>query len=396
MNARLVRLAGFVLGPLLAAVSPLLVIPAVTAEFGAAGWTVMALALSVGGAAAVVAELGWGVTGPQRLGREPGRAGQLFAESLASRLAAVAVLLPVAVLVTVLLSPAHQIAAGLLAAAVTLSALSPAWFLIGRGQSWVLVAIDALPRCLAAAVAAIAIVLGAPLVAHGAALLLAAVVTWLLAGRLPDAVHLPGAAAFRAAPRVAREQSTLMVARAVSTAYTTLPAAVLGVVAPGTVPAFAAVDRLARMGLAVVAAVPSQMQRWLGHEDASVRAVRIPRALALNAALGVIAGTVVVLVMPTATDLLFNGVVRTDGALVAAAATLVAVVCPSRGAGLVLVAVDRAPSITTAVLVSAPVGIAALAAGALAWGAAGGMAGLAVAEALGLAVQLIALRVRRR
>ncbi|WFR68066.1 hypothetical protein P9139_06980 [Curtobacterium flaccumfaciens] len=83
-----------------------------TAQFGAKGWTAMALALSVGGAAAIIAELGWGVTGPQRLGREPDRAGRLFADSLASRLVAVTVLLPVAVLVTVLLAPAHHGAAG--------------------------------------------------------------------------------------------------------------------------------------------------------------------------------------------------------------------------------------------------------------------------------------------
>ncbi|WFR68065.1 hypothetical protein P9139_06975 [Curtobacterium flaccumfaciens] len=148
------------------------------------------------------------------------------------------------------------------------------------------------------------------------------------------------------------------------------------------------------MGLAVVAAVPSQMQRWLGHQDPSVRSARIPRALALNVVLGVLAAAVVMLVMPTATDILFNGVVPVDGTLVAAAAVLVAAVCASRGAGLALVAVDRAPSITIAVLVSAPVGLAALAAGALTWGTAGGMAGLAVAEIIGLAVQLIALRRR--
>ena len=51
--------------PMIGAVTPLLAIPAISQQFGAPGWASIAVGQSVGAAASVAVELGWGLTGPQ-------------------------------------------------------------------------------------------------------------------------------------------------------------------------------------------------------------------------------------------------------------------------------------------------------------------------------------------
>ena len=57
--------------PALSAVTPLIAIPAITSTAGARGWEAYALGLSIGSAACVIIELGWPLTGPQRVAAEP-------------------------------------------------------------------------------------------------------------------------------------------------------------------------------------------------------------------------------------------------------------------------------------------------------------------------------------
>lgn len=393
---RMTHLSGFLAAPLLATASPFLVLPSITASHGAAGWAIVAVALSVGGTAAVIAELGWGVVGPQRVGRDPQNARTLFASSLATRLAAVGVLLPVVAGVSAALAAADRFASGLIAAGVLLSALSPAWYLIGLGRPWTMIAVDAVPRCAAAVAAAVGIAGGAPLWTYGALLVLAATVSFVLTGRLRAAVAWPSPEAWASVPSVVRAQTVLIVARGVSTTYTALPTALVSLVVPGAVPAFAAADKLVRMGLSVVAAVPSTLQRWIGHPEATERARRARRAILLNAGLGVVCGSLALVALPIAADVVFSGTLSLGFPLVVANAVLAALVCTSRGLGLALVAHDRARSITGAVVIAATVGTAGTVAGAIAFGAVGAVVGLCIAEACALVVQLNVLRAAQR
>ena len=68
---------------------------------------------------------------------------------------------------------------------------------------------------------------------------------------------------------------------------------------------------------------------------------------------------------------------------------VVALICASRGAGLALVGLGRANSITIATALSAAVGAPAIYLLSRAYGAAGGAAGEIAAETVGLAVQLV-------
>ena len=72
--------------PLLNAVSPLLALPAITAHFGGSAWAAIAVGQSLGGTAGVIVELGWGLSGSQRVARmSPRNRANAFGVSLVAK-----------------------------------------------------------------------------------------------------------------------------------------------------------------------------------------------------------------------------------------------------------------------------------------------------------------------
>jgi hypothetical protein len=387
-GSQAVRLLLHVLVPAVSAAAPLAVIPAATSRFGASGWSAVAVGMSVGIAAAVVAELGWSIVGPVRIARDPEARAAVFARALASKLVATAVLLPVVVVVTALLVDRHALAAVLVGVGVALGALSPTWYFVGLGRPGRVVLTEALPRVVLALAAAAALVVGAPLEVYGSCLVLAVVATAVLTPLVDDAARFPSRQAFAEVPRVVREQAVLVLGRAVTTTYKSLPVALLGVAAPASVAAFAATDRPLRMGLQVLSAVPDRLQTWVGTPDAVLARRRSAVSLGLNTGLGVVAGAVFALAMPTVSGWLFAGAVDVDRDLAVWGGALVAVICSSRGAGLALVSAGRHGHTTTAAIAAAIVGVPGVLVAGAAVGATGAVAALVLAEAVGFVVQL--------
>jgi O-antigen/teichoic acid export membrane protein len=383
------RLALHLLVPALSAAAPLAVIPAVTSIYGASGWAAVAVGLSVGVATAVVAELGWGIVGPQRVARGIRPPGDLFATA-ASKLVATAILLPVATAVTLAVVDEHRPAAALVSVGVALGALSPTWYFIGLGRPLLVLLAETVPRVLVSLASAVAIAAGAPLEVYGAGMVLAAVVTFGVAPRLGGA-RLPGAGDFRAVPAVVRSRLVLVVGRGVTTTYKSLAVALLGTVSPGSVAGFAAVDRPLRMGLQVVSAIPDRLQTWVGVPSAELAHRRSLISLGLNAGLGLVVGIVFAVSMPAVAVVLFTGAVPVSPDLAVAGGVLIAVICASRGAGLALVSSGRHAHTTTSSIGSAVVGVPGILVLGAHHGALGAVWALVLAETVGLVVQLVVL-----
>jgi len=381
----------FTLIPALGGIAPFVVIPAITAKLGIDVWASAAIAASVGGAGAVVAELGWGVVGPQQLARNPNSTARLFEESLASRMLAVLVMAPVAGLVTYLIVGNSHAAAALIAAATTAAALSPAWVFIGQGRPWMILAIDTGPKVAASLLAAVLIYQGEPLMVYAIVLIVAVIATYALATTVGQLPAFPAAIAFRRAPAVFRRQLVVIAGRCVSTVYTSLPTPILGIVNPGSVAAYAAVDRPARMGLGILGGVPSKLQSWIaqGPRDDLKRRCRV--VVAINAGLGLSAGLVFFVLGPPLIEILFSGTLTPGMELILWGAFVVFLICTSRGLGLALVAVDSLGHITVAITVSAVVGIIGIIALGTQFGSGGAMAAVALAEATGILIQCVAL-----
>lgn len=384
---RAVSLGLYVLVPAMSAIASLLVIPVVTARYGAEAWASVAIGLSVGLGGAVIGELGWSIVGPQRVARDPGGARTLYDRALASRFAVTLPLAAACGVAAAVLTTEHRAAAALLAVGVALGALSPSWFCTGLNRPGVTLVAESLPRLVFTAVAATAIALGAPLEVYGAALIAAVVVALVVTTRILRVRVVPTGPAIRSVPGVIRAQLVLVTGRGVTTLYKALPTAILAAVAPDLVALYAAVDRPLRLGLQFLAALPQRLQAWVAVDEPALRSRRLRLAVLANAALGVFAGAVFAVLMPLVAPVLFSGTVAVPALASIVAGGLVAAICTSRGFGLTLVAEGRSKHTTTAALASAVVGLPGTVVGALLGGVPGVLLALVVAETVGVLVQ---------
>lgn len=325
--------------PGLSAVTPLLVYPMMTLRHGAAGFTAVAAGMAVGLTIAAVCELGWGVLGPQRVARSDPRTHQdLLRSSLATKGTALLIGIPLAVLLTAFVVHDHHISAMVTAAGCALTALTPNWYLIGLNRPLRILFTDTLPKIATNVAVAGALFLGAPLVIYGVGAIITSMIPLAGLMLLERRSLLPRRKDFVDGFGVIRSQGTLTIGRAVTVTYTSLPVALTTTFAPSSAALFAATDRILRMGLTVIAAIPSRFQSYLGVSDADLRRIRIRHALLVNAALGISAGVVFFFATPWAMEIFFTGTISSNISLNLVMAGIASLVCMSRGYGLCIVA----------------------------------------------------------
>lgn len=402
---RLLYLATFLMVPALSAVTPLIAIPAITSTAGARGWEAYALGLSIGSAACVIIELGWPLTGPQRVAAEPpGRRWATLVSSVRTRLLALLVLAPLAVLVAIALTritgASYTITAALMAAASAATGLSGNWYFTGVGRPLRILTSDALPRALLVVAGSIAVVNGAPLQTIPAAFLIAVLFS-PIASLLLARHEREGPTRFRLRDDVAtiRGQLTAMSGRSIAALYAALPITLVGIFAPSALAAFAAVERLMRMSLTILQAVPNALQNWLGQarDPAEIRH-RVLTVIKLNSALGLVCGVGFAVLAPWISSILFTGTVAVDPLLAAASGTVLALVCLTRATGpLGLIRYRKIHAVTISAAAAAAVGVPAICVLAVFYGAVGATLGGVLAEATAAVVQIVVLaRVMRR
>lgn len=377
--------------------APLLVYPAVSMEFGAPGFASMAVGQSLGLAMAVVCELGWSVVGPQRVASETRHQYiRYYRKSMASRLLALAIGAPVVAAVGLNIGGLLPLDAAVIAVAFACNAYSPIWLLIGLNRpKWILL-VDAVPRLVANAIAAVTMLIGAGLWTVGIANIVAlatSIVMLRIAFGIP---MIPRRADFRDVAETVRDHAPLTLGRSISVLYTVGTTALVGTVAPHAVAGFAATDRLTRMGLTVLTGIPNRLQSWLGGASHDELRRRSNQTLLINLLVGVLAGVGCAVLVPPAAALLFVGEIEIERSWAVLAGAVVLVVCASRGAGLVLVAGGFANWIGLANLVAAALGVVSVSLLAPAHGVEGALAGVLVAESAGLVAQLLVLILRRQ
>lgn len=397
--ARLLHFAAFLLIPALSAVTPLIAIPAITATSGSAGWEAYALGLSIGSAVCTLVELGWPLTGPQRVAAEAPRDRWVtLVSSVRTRLLALLVLAPLGTGLAALLAwrttPDHIAVVVLMSLASAATGLSGNWYFIGVGRPLRILGSDALPKALLVSAASYALLQGAPLAVVPAGYLVAITVSPVASLLL--ARHEREHAArltVRDDLRVIRSQLAAVGSRSVAALYTALPITLVGIFAPGALAAFAAAERLMRMALTILQAVPNVLQNWLGSaRTPSERRHRVLRSIALNTAVGLASGVAFALLVPWLSTLLFSGAVEVDRPLAALAAGVLALTCVSRSIGpLALVRYGRVKSITYSAIAAAVVGVPAICLLATRAGAPGAMVGEMAAEVTAISVQVTAL-----
>lgn len=398
---RLLYLSAFLLVPALSAVTPLVAVPAITASAGAAGWEAYALGISIGSLVCVIVELGWPLTGPQRVAAEaPGQRWETLVQSLRTRLIALVVLAPVAVVLAMLFAHVtgsdHEATTVLMALASAVAGLSCNWYFTGVGRPLRILTSDAIPRALMVTAAAFAVAAGAPIwivpVGFLIAVLFGPIAAVLLARDERDE-RAARTVTLRDDLRSIRSQWAAMSGRSISALYMALPVTLVAAFAPAALATFAAADRLMRMTLTILLALPNAMQNWVGSAvSASDRRRRTRDAILVNAGMGVVAGAAFAVLAPWVSTFLFSGTVDIDPILAAVSGVALALVCVSRATGpLGLVRYGRIGAVTLSATVAALVGVPAICVLAVFGGAIGAVLGEIAAEVTAISIQSAAL-----
>ena len=390
------RLGGFALIPLIGAITPLFVLPAITSMHGAEGWAAIAIGQSIGGGASVLVELGWALNGPQLVARLiASERTHAYVLSIVSKLLVYVVVGPLSAGVAFLLAPENQTSAALAAVATAALGLSPIWFFIGTGQPSRILYSDTLQRIALTAASAGLLLIGLPLITYPALALTSALIApfvgYMFVRRVSVTSH---SVTLREIGSTFRRQSTALLGRSISAIYISLPVAIVSIVSPNSVVVFAAAERLQRMGLGVLQSFPNSLQGWVGSASDSQDAKRrLRKTLKWNLILGVVAGIGFASLGPLASRIIFTGEATIPFELSALCGLVIFATCVSRATGgLALVAYGRIASITVSAAVGGIVGILAIAFLSLFWGSVGAVLGEVAAEFSVLAVQIFLLR----
>lgn len=384
--------------PALGAVSPLIAIPAITATAGASGWAAIAIGQGVGSAAAVVVELAWGLTGPQRVSRLKGaERGDLYLLALLSKILVFAIVAPFSFYISTLIcDDAFSNEAGWAALSACAVGLSGAWFFLGTGRPAKILTIETLPRLVATLGSCLILInVGSGILwIYPVALLIVCVVSpvcmaWIVGN--PSRSSIPSLSRIVGAMQ---EQKKGLAARVISSVYLALPVPLVALVAPSIVPEFAAVERLMRLVLVFLQAVPNALQKRVGLTDLGLKDSRgaILRVIFVNGLLGLASGLAFIAFGRFLTEILFAGTLEPEFGAYILSGSVISVVCLSRATGgLVLVRLNALNGLLWSALLGSVLGVLMLVLLAPRFGVSGAFAGELLAEVSVLLFQGVVL-----
>ena len=363
----------------------------------------MALGQSVGATAAVFMELGWGLSGTQRIARQcPSNRARSYALSLVTKLVVGAPLMIAAATLAAVLVGSFRFDAALIAVATCLTSLSAGWIFIGIMRPRLFLLAEALPRAGVIALAAVMIDFGAPLLAYSVALLASAVAaplasSFILRVRGRDFV-ITGA---RRSVRLIGYQLHALGANVFSSLYISFGVVVATLGSSHAALLYASSDRIMRMLQQVMSAQLSIFKGWVGRMvDPRQRERRALLAVILSALAGLVFGSGYVLIAPAAAEFVFSGKVKIPVSAALLSGASLAVICTSMATGgVLLVALGRIDAIASSAMVGAIVGVPLIYVGSATGQGVGALAGQLAAETVVLALQLAiagaTLRARR-
>ncbi|MEN2739268.1 hypothetical protein ABCS02_15870 [Microbacterium sp. X-17] len=388
-------LVGYLAIPLLNAVSPLLAIPAITAAYGEGAFAAVAIGQSLGATAGVVVELGWSLSGTQRVARQsPRNRARSLALSLVTKLMAAVPFTTIAGIVAFLLAREHAEVAALVAVATSLGTLSAGWIYLGMMRPRTFLMAEAIPRAVIISLAAVGLHLGAPLLLYPIALLGASLVGPAL-GCLVLGVRARDFLAV--SPRrcliVIRCQLHALTTGIFSSVYISLGVTVATLGSPHATVLYGSVDRLQQMAQQVLKAVHTLFKGWVGRAvEPALRVARARTAVVAAAVVGALGGIVFAVLAPFAADLLFSGTVTIPpAAAIISGVSLWIITLSMAMGGIMLVTLNRIAAVARSAIVGAVVGVPLIYGGAVLGGGTGALAGQLAAELAVASFQAVAV-----
>jgi hypothetical protein len=385
LSRPIARIGAFGVLPAISLISTLVVLPTLSGRYGQAGWSSVLLGQSIGAAASVVCALGWPVEGANLASQAtpPQRRG-MYKASILQRTAAVGVATPLLIGVCLAAEPKMPLVCVLSAFAMTLNALSPAWYFVGVSRPSHSLVAEGGPR-LVVNVGSIALVAFLPLWTYPTALIVGMMATLGIAahfvGRDAGAESDP-ATDCSPAPRPSGGRIPLLavLARGVDAGYQYLTGPLVALVAAPAYPVYAAVDRLSQSLVNVMATVTQGLMAWIGESGREVARRRLAGAVLLALAFAGLSVIVFALTTPLLLNYLFAGTVEASPLLaIVAGATISGVFLSKSLAVLLLVPQGLARAAYQLLVVGSCLGLPAVGLAA----ASGGSTGALIVSATG-------------
>lgn len=293
-RAHLWRVLGFSLLPACSFLASLVILPVISARFGAAAWSTVALGQSTGAIASIVVGLTWPIEGGNLVAAaEREQRGQLYARSVASQGIVFVVVGAVTFVITALLAPDYRLEAALFAIATTMNGFTAAWYYSGIGTPRPLLINEGLVRLLGYAVALAGLLLGADLMWYAASTVVAGLVmlmaNWWTAIIRPK-VRVPRTI-LRDGLRTVREEWFGTASRLIQSVYSFGGPSLFAVLAPAALPSYAAARTVQVAAANGLSALPNAFVSWVGSVSGAARGDRVRRA---NLAMAVFAALIFV------------------------------------------------------------------------------------------------------
>lgn len=394
------RILAFAGLPFLSLAIPFLFLPILARVAGADAWLAIAVGQSVGAFCALFVSIGYNTVGPTMVAlAEPEHRAEVLRKSIPSRLL---VFLPAVVLaatVSFVIAPeSHRIDAVIMSAAMTITGLSSAWYMVGLGRASLIVVYELVPRMLATGIAAVILLTTGHVIWYPLLL--------VVAGIAGVTAYVARTAGIRRTLQIDRAEvartlkhnRSAMATEVVAGSYNSLAVTLVSVSATVEQAArYVSGDKLYRIGQYSVSALGNALQGWAVESDRQWFSARARQALILHACLGFLGLLGFAIAGPWLSNALFGDVVTIDRmtALGFGVATLGIALGTALGR-IILVGLGARREFLLSVSLGALIGVPTILTMAAHFGAAGGAWGLAVGETASVVCQTVFARRRWR
>jgi hypothetical protein len=386
------RLGGFSLSTMMLAVASIVAMPVMVAADGPYAWGSIALGQAIGAISALIVGYGWAVSGPTAVAR--GNDSQRRAEYFESLRVKLILLIPMgacAAVVAIVIARHGNSFAAAGALSATATALTGNWYFAGLSRPYVWLCLESLPRVSGIALGIVLMSLG-----HGAITGLACNTAGMVAAFtfVTLWVRRRTAAAPRSGP--SRPLTEVLVSRRHGLAsivgsqlFLSAPLAVISVLAPGTQPVFALIDKVRQLISAGLNPMVAFLQGWVPRGSSDMHVGRGRTALIATSIFAAVFGGAFYLVGPDLVHWLGNGQIAVPGNLIALTAAMISLgLIDSVLAYAVLASQGRLRLTARATTISIVVMLPAVTAGAYYFGAAGALSGALVGLMTRLGIEL--------
>eukprot|EP00918_Siedleckia_nematoides_P108280 GHVU01236318.1.p1 GENE.GHVU01236318.1~~GHVU01236318.1.p1 ORF type:complete len:401 (+),score=41.95 GHVU01236318.1:1129-2331(+) len=378
----------------------LVLLPLISDRFGSSGWIALGLGQGIGAMVSVLVGMVWPVIGGNAVAVAQDTAGRrdIFRLSAYSRIAVLLVLLCPAIPLTLVLAPRYPGATTLFMVGVALNGLSAAWYYAGVGEPRHLVVNEGMVRLGGYTVSLAGLLLGASLLWYSATMVVTGLVMFALnwftiMGRSPFwSVTAPSDAW-----REIRSQLRGTLSRALEAAFSFGGTTIFATFAPAALPLFSALDQVQKAGNNTLSFLPSTFVQWVGSADGEHKRSRMVRSMAFLSVICILIVPSWALLGPFILNLLFAGQVSLSlwGHLVLAAAISL-VLFTAAFELLVLIPLGFANVAYVGNSGASILGVVLIAAGAVTFGALGGVGAWIVVQSLLVGYFVVVLLRRRR